>query len=305
MRSDVGIDPERPLTRIVGDVTVTSPGTTFDGIDFCGRLQIRAAGVRLRNCRVRGARIGSAAFPTTFRPLVDTRHSACVDFLAENCHFEPDDAHHFWESCISGINFTLINSVGLRTVDILRINGGSNPPTVANVHVGNNVLGWMGYFKAASPGIVHPSDDETHCDVLHIEGTDGVEIVDNSLNGYWAEGWGDQPTYEPDMAVSDLQVIQVNNRTGEPAQNIILKRNEINGGRIPVNLGGAAKVNASHHILTAHRNIFGGDAGVMSQTILADVTWSGTTGLDCGENTPLANRLMDINGPHIVVRRNG
>ena len=132
-----------------------------------------------------------------------------------------------------------------------------------------------------------------------------MSICNNDFYGFWASGWGDEPTWSPDLAVSDCQVIQVNNRSGEPARNIKLARNHIHGGRIPVNLGAAARVDASHKIMTAHRNVFSGDAGIPGQTILADVSWAGQPGLDCGEGTPMANRLLDLDGPEITVRRNG
>lgn len=308
MNPNAGIDPHRPLTRLTGDITVTTPGTTIDSIDLQGRLIIRAPGFRLRNSRVRGVRNTNPAFPTgptQYRPLIDCRHPNVRDALIENSHLEPDDPSPYWEAGISGINFVMTGTLITRTVDGVRINSGSNPATRANVHMSHNVIGWLGYFRAATVGIVHPSDTETHNDCVHIEGTDGAEITDNDLYGYWAEGWGDYDSYMPDRAGSDLQVIQVNNRTNDPARNIQLYRNRIHGGRYPVNLGGAAKVDTSHNIITAHRNVFKGDAGIAGQTILLDTTWNGTTGADCGEGTPLANRLYDIGGPEITVRRNG
>jgi hypothetical protein len=304
---NVGTNPEKPLTRIIGDRDITTDGTILRDLDIRGRVRVRAAGVRIQNCRIRGARAGEPGFPTgptQYRPLIDARVS-CRDLLIEDCHLEPDDPTAYWEAGVSGTQFTILRSLITRTVDGIRINNASNPPLAANVYVAHNIIGWLGYFRADAPGIVHPSDTETHCDALHIEGTDGAVIEDNDLYAYWAEGWGDYDTYGPSLATSDMQAIQVNNRTGDPARNITLRRNNIYGGRIPVNLGGAPKVDASHRILTANRNVFAGDAGIVGQTILLDTSWNGAAGADCGEGTPLRNRLYDITGPEITVRRTG
>lgn len=302
------IEDSTPIarTRKVGDITLTN-GQELRNVDLQGRVIVTGKDVTIHNCRIRGARKGSRSFPSMpaqYRPLIDARRSA-GNLKVTSCHIEPDDATANWESGISGTDFGLYDTVITRTVDGVRINSGSSGKRAANVEIDSCIMGFLGYFRAVAPGIVHPSDVETHCDVIHIEGTSGAVIRNNELYGYWSINWGDESTWKPSRATSDFQVIQFNNRKDDPVSDVIVTGNTLYGGRIPMNLGGAPRVNANHRILTAHRNVFAGDPGLNGVTILADKTWQGSTGLDCGEGTANANHLYSMLGPEIVVKRNG
>lgn len=304
------ISPDNVVKREVrtGDLTITSPGAELRNLDVFGRIIVKAPDVIIHNCRVRGARKGSPMFPSMpaqYRPLIDMRHAAASGTIT-SCHLEPDDATANWESGVSGTDFKLYDSVITRTVDAVRINSGSTGKRSANVEIQNNTLGYLAYFRAVAPGIVHPSDVETHNDIVQIEGTDGARILNNEMYGYWSVNWGDEGVWKPSLKTSDFNGVQFNNRgIKDPVSGVILTGNTIYGCKVPVNVGGAPRLVTGQRILTAYRNIFAGDPGLDGVTILADRTWQGDNGLDCGERTSNANHLYSLLGPEIVVKRNG
>lgn len=59
--SNTGVPVGVPLTRRDGDIVITVAGTVLEGLDIYGNVLVKAKGVTIRNCRVRGGVPGTQA----------------------------------------------------------------------------------------------------------------------------------------------------------------------------------------------------------------------------------------------------
>lgn len=131
----------------------------------------------LINCRVRG----NASPPTTVtgsRPLVRvTDHTvASGGSRAQiiHCDIEPQTPSPYWESCVGNRGYEVTRSRLAGTSDIFGVFGANSLGGYANIRVKDSFSPFMVFWQAASPGIVHPSDINTHNEFAQFQGNLGT-----------------------------------------------------------------------------------------------------------------------------------
>lgn len=171
---NVGLPPLRPLTTVIGDVTITSSaGTLLEGLDIFGRVKVQAANVTIRNCRVRGANnvSGNTA-------LIDCNHPNASNVLIENCDLRPDFPS-IWLNAVIGHNYTIRYCHIWDVVDGLGVYNSYAPTAHADVTIEANFIHDLAYF---SPDPNH-NDNRTHNDGIQIQGNGWITIRGNTV---WA-----------------------------------------------------------------------------------------------------------------------
>ena len=181
------------------DQIITTPGTILENKIINGVVFIRAADVTVRNCYIRGgASVGSC--------LVDCSNAACSNALIIDCTIAPGNN----QMCdgIRGHDFTAKRNNVYWCVDGI---GPYNPtaaqPYQTNVVIEQNYIHDLSWWTAASVGVVHPSDTETHNDVIQHHGGGGTIIKGNTLDARYGRQYahwfctGD-PQVEPYTSVA-------------------------------------------------------------------------------------------------------
>lgn len=309
-----GPDPGRLLTPYHGDITVTASGTRLSGLDIRGRVIVRAADVTIDECVIRGPQTMPSG--TGFMPLVDARHALCKDLRLRDTEVAPQTASHRWSAGVEGHDFTLLRSNVHSSVDAVNVYNTNEPGMPTGVVIDSSWLHDLAWFTATEPGIVHPSDTNTHNDCVQHQGGADTVIRNSRLDAMYRRNWGHYipGASVPDRGtgteadgrynVGDLSAVMVNHNVGNTAR-LTIDDCEINGGYIPINAGGAGKMFASHILGWFSRNTFRAP-GAPTYSINADTTWVGPgNGLNAYELDPgLANRWADT-GLEVRVRYNG
>jgi hypothetical protein len=177
-----------------GNQIITTPGYILENKIINGSVSIRAANVVVRNCFILGAATVSSG-------LVDCGNANCSNALIIDCTIAPGSS----QRCdgIRGHSFTAKRNNIYWVVDGI----GPHNQTVAqpyqtNVVIEQNYIHDLAWWTAATGGVVHPSDTETHNDVIQHHGGGGTIIKGNTLDArygrQYAHWWctGD-PAIEP------------------------------------------------------------------------------------------------------------
>lgn len=294
-----GPDPDRILTTTTGDITITTPGTRITGREIRGRIIIRAADVTIEQCRI----VGGAVAPSTFAPLVDARGPNVIGLRVVDSELAPQTAHFRWSAGIEGHDFALVRCNVHSSVDGANIYNTNAPGDRTNVVLDHTWLHSSAYFVAPVAGVVHPSDTNTHNDTgIQHQGGRGTIVTNCRIDAYRRPNWGDYVDGVTPV-VTDIAAIMVNHNVGRTAE-LVVNDCEINGGYIPFNAGGAAKLDIAHKLAACARNTFS-DPGAATYAYNFDTTWAADpAGTDCYEGTPNASRWADT-GLEVRVRRNG
>ena len=324
--STTGVIHGTGLTPQFGNVTLNTPGATFENIDLFGRVTVSAANVTMRNCRVRG----NSTVPSDGSSLINATSAACSNLLVEDCSITPDFPHWNWDSAVAGHDYTLRRCDIWGTTDGLNVyNTNAVNPYNSNVVIEGNYIHDLGWWTGATTNVVHPSDTETHNDCIQQMGGRGTIIRGNSLRAYFARNYGHwrvvgDPRVEPYTTVAlnsladggpfqaipdrasgteatgrynwdDLAAIMVNNNVGD-SNDIVITDNWMYGGNYTLNAGGVAQSGALN-FGTVLRNKFSRDQGAQSSggnntiTIQLGSGWTGW--VTSGVGTPDANRYFD------------
>jgi hypothetical protein len=178
-----GLLPDITLTVVNGDVSLSTPGQVYENKDIFGRVSVSAANVTIRNCRIRGGSSPSTGLIT----LTSASVSNCV---IEDCLITPDYPHSDWNGVV-GHDFTLRRCNIWGTTDGLNIhNTHATQPYDTNVIVEQCYIHDLSWWTAPTGGIVHPSDTETHNDLIQHMGGRGTIIRGNRLDAYFARQFG-------------------------------------------------------------------------------------------------------------------
>jgi hypothetical protein len=127
----------------------------LDSLDIYGFVQVRAANVTIRNCRVRGLGGG-----TTNTGLILATHSAVQNLVVQDCTLVPDTPS-YWLDGIMGHDYTARRCRVYNAVDGFGAFNTANPGGPINVYLYSNYVHDLSYF---SPDPNHPSDNQTHND---------------------------------------------------------------------------------------------------------------------------------------------
>jgi hypothetical protein len=285
-----GVLPGTSLETSTGDIIITASGTLLENLDISGFVDIRASNVTIRNCRIRGSSGG-----TSNRGLINCTHANCFAATIVDCTLVPDTPS-YWLNAIHGHEYTIRRCNAYNVVDACGVFPlASDPGGPTNVVIEQNYFHDLSYF---SPDPNH-GDDQTHNDVIQLQGGSGTVIRGNSLKGLLSTEPGVGTTPLPrDYALS---VLMFNNNVGN-ITDCIIEDNWARGGEIGFNGGG---LTGGQDLGRIWRNKFDHSQGLQGSG--GDNTW--TIGLDSsvtcdtGDGTANKNVYFD-SGNEVTVRRN-
>jgi PKD repeat protein len=167
---NTGVPDGVSLTRVDGDVVITTPGTVLDRVDVRGFVQVRAANVTIRRSVIRG---GVATVDTG---LVNVT-TAGASLVMEDSTLIPQSPSYRIDG-VRGSNFTLRRVEITGTVDGVHVHGSTDVNDGGNVRVESS---WLHDFT------FYPNDprhsDGSHNDAVQIIGGKGIALVGNTLTG--------------------------------------------------------------------------------------------------------------------------
>jgi hypothetical protein len=211
--TNTGLLPGTSLTTVSGSVTLSTPGQVFQNMDVFGRVSIAAADVTVKNCRIRGGSTVNAS------GIATCTNSAVRNALFEDCEIRPDLITWGWD-CVSGHDYTLRRCNVWGGTDLVHVqNNGAPSGFDTGVVIEQCYLHDMRWWTAATAGVVHNSDTETHNDIIQHFGGNGTVIRGNSMHaafmrqsGHWVVT---NPNVEPYTTVALHSLAD-----GGPFQNI-------------------------------------------------------------------------------------
>lgn len=279
-------------TPVAGNVTLSSPGQLYENKELTsGRLSVTAANVTVRNVLVTGG-------ATPASGVVNVGNAAVSNVLFEDCEIRTDVPHYTWNT-IFGHDTTFRRCNIWGGTDLAQISNGSisGPYSTGMVFEGC----WMHDYRwwtAATGGVVHPSDTETHNDVIQQFGGAGTVIRGCVLdaryskqNGHWVVT---DPNNEPYTTVAlhslpdggpyqtipdtgsgteatgrystdDASCIMINTSSAglgsAPSTDFVVDRNWFIGGNYAVNGGGNAYPGGGENLGVWTGNRFSRDQG--------------------------------------------
>lgn len=173
----------------------TIQNTKFDG----ARVSVTGPNVTFRNCLFTGDNSASALVTCTNVNVSNAQFIDCT-WLPKFPRYETNG--------ISGHDFTLLRC------DLSHCTDQVSPSLPTGWAVGDPIgvkirqsyLHDAAWWTAATGGIVHPSDTETHNDLLQIQGGSGLEITGSTLDARFAKQYGHWRVTNPNVEpyVTDL-----------------------------------------------------------------------------------------------------
>lgn len=335
-KSNTGLKPYVTLTASPGNITMSTPGQVIQDLDIQGKVTVTAANCVIRNCRIRGLN-SSPGSTDTF--LITATAAGVSNLLIEDCELAPDFPHYNWDSAVTGHDFTIRRCNIYWTVDGINVfNTTAAQPYASNVTIEQNYIHDLGWWTAATTGVVHPSDTHTHNDVIQIQGGTGTIIRGNRLEGKYARQYGHwvvtNPNVEPYTQVglntlsdggpyqslpdrasgneasgrynlTNLSCVQMGQNVGD-AYNFTFTDNWMYGGYISFNAASLAR-HTGQNLGSFLRNKFDrsqgaqGVGGNTTHTFDIDTSWAGN--VTSGAGTANANVYMD-DGTEVTFRTN-
>jgi hypothetical protein len=287
-----GVPAGTSLTNLTGNQIITTPGTTLFRRNITGYVDVRAADVTIKECRIWGDPSNS-----TNHGLITARHADCINLVIEDNTIDPGSSGTFWMTGIIGHDFTSRRNRIKNVVDPIGIYNDQAPGSNSNVLVEADFLGPCAWFTT-------PPDtnqvDGSHNDVIQIQGGVGTEIRYSKL-------WGKQSTEVGNGAsggrqgatqTQSLSCIQFNDNVGDP-YDVYVHDNWLYGGEISVN-GSDSSMTApvGEVVATFYRNRFDRSQWFYPQNVqlylLDAAEW------DTGAGTANKNYFMD-NGQEVTV----
>jgi hypothetical protein len=200
---NVGVLPNiaRASTILNGNVTYSTAGQTIQNMDFYCRVSVTAANVTFKNCYFHGFN-----GPTGNFGLIQCTNANVLNLLLEDCTINADYPNYQWNGIV-GHSFTARRCEITRTQDGIQINrSGQTWPFDTRVIVEQCWLHDFAWFTAATGGIVHPVDTETHNDLIQSFGGRGTIVRGNYFNARFARQTGHwmvtDPIHEPYTTVT-------------------------------------------------------------------------------------------------------
>ena len=197
--SNTGVPWGTRLTPYYGNLTITTPGATYDALDIHGFVSIQAPNVRITRSIIRGG------VATGNIGLVTNYDTSATGFLLEDSELVPEHPS-VWIDGIKGGNFTIRRVDSWGTTDNVKIHGN-------NVTVDSSWLHGTVYQN----GDPNQGGGYTHNDAVQILGGRNLRIVNSTLE----QGHNSAVQVTQDVALTTDTVIS---------------RNWLDGGGCTVNL---------------------------------------------------------------------
>jgi hypothetical protein len=245
---NTGVPAGTSLTQYNGNLTVSTAGATYDGLDIHGFVTIKAANVTIKNSIIRGG------VATTGNPgIVTDSLSTATNFVLEDSEVVPEHPSVAIDG-MRGANYTLLRVNIHGTVDGAKI-------------IGDNVTisqSWL-HDTVSYPNDPYQGNGPTHNDGIQILGGHNITVIGNTIAGGTNSG------------------VQITQGSGSVA-NFAFTGNWADGGACTVNvadkpLATMTTIDISHNIF-GHTSIYKNCAIIYSAGVTmthAGNTWAGTT----------------------------
>ena len=191
---------EQQLGILNGNQTITTANTVIQNKDIFGFVFVKAAGVRIINCKIRGNSTATSEFG-----LIDARNQGCVDLVIKDCELVPDYPS-LWITGLIGHDFTAERLDIYNCTDSLGIynanSGHTTDPAIVRIYGC-----WTHDLTYYSPDPTH-SDNRTHNDGIQIQGNSDIIIRGNFIQANASvvgDGYDDTvpkplpPSYRPSV----------------------------------------------------------------------------------------------------------
>lgn len=265
-----------PLLEVTGaNLVITTPGTLLADLDIYARVIVKAPGVRIRNCVIRGG--------ATTGTLIEAWDPACTDLIVEDTTLAVDTPG-LKSQGIHGHGYTLRRCDISRVVDGAGAFGDDAGTGLARVLIEDT---YIHDLHCWTPDPSH-SDNITHSDCIQLHGGGDVTIRRNVLIA--------QPGPTSAASVGATSCVMITpHATGRPIPGAIIEDNLMDGGAACINASGDASTT-----LRIRRNRFGRHgstrSGAETVRITADKTLTApdlptTSGLDIAGNVYAATGL--------------
>lgn len=295
-----------PRATVVGNVTLSTAGQVYENKTVQGKITVTAANVTIRNVAV----IGQS---TTTGDMISCTAAGVSNLLIEDCTIEP--AFPLKASGVVGHDFTLRRCIVSKTLDGVNVfNTSAVRPYQTNVVIEQNWICERAWWTAATTGIIHPSDTESHNDDSQHQGGGGTIYRGNRFGGSYARQWAHwyvtNPLVEPFTTVTlgslsdggpyqaipnrgsgtdatgrynydDIACLQIGDEVGY-SFNLVVEDNWFYGGNFAINGGGNTNPGGGVILGSFKRNRFArnqgnqGSGGNTTQTInFQGGGWSG------------------------------
>jgi hypothetical protein len=216
--SNTGVPAGTALTVHRGDMVVTTPGTVIENLDVYGFIQIRAANVTVRKCRVRGT---SGRANNT--GLIDCNHTAVRNAVIEDCLLIPDFPS-VWLTGVIGKEYTARRCDVSQVVDGFGAYNSSIRTDPTNVVIESNYIHDLSWFSS-DPN----HSDGTHNDGVQVQGGANVTIRGNNIQCFMSQTSGTQDYVARNIG----QGILVQPNTAKIA-NVDVSYNWLDGGKVGI-----------------------------------------------------------------------
>ncbi|WP_146904562.1 PKD domain-containing protein [Cellulomonas aerilata] len=164
--SNTGVPAGTALRVHDGNLTITTPGTVIDGLDIRGRVNVKAAGVTIKNSIVRG---GAAA--TSGASLITVDGDTYSLTLQDSEVFAANPSPYI--NGIVGRNFTVVRSDIHHVIDQVHI-------------IGNNVrveASWLHDNLHYAAGVDPNHADGSHDDNIQVQVGSNLTFTGNTITG--------------------------------------------------------------------------------------------------------------------------
>lgn len=184
---NTGVLPGVTRTTVNANVTLSTPGEVYADKTVNGYIIVTAANVTIRNCLVQGQN----SAPSGAIDMINVKNAAVTNCLIEDVTIAPQFSSYQWQSGITGHDFIARRCNITKTVDginVFKQSAGTYYDT--NVIIEQCYIGDLGWWTAATSGVVHTSDTETHNDCIQHQGGSNTIIRGNALVAYFARQYG-------------------------------------------------------------------------------------------------------------------
>jgi hypothetical protein len=185
--SNTGYYPGTLTTTVTTNQTYSTPGATISNTNFDGaRVSVTAANITFSNCWFQG--------DNSVNALVTCSNAAVANAQFTDCTFLPKFVRYETNGII-GHDYNLLRCDLSKCVDLLNISNSTLYGTFGagwpcGVSVQQCYLHEMAWWTAATSGVVHTSDTETHNDLIQIFGGSGLSVIGNTMDARFARQYG-------------------------------------------------------------------------------------------------------------------
>jgi hypothetical protein len=242
------------LTVMNGDLTITTAGATYSGLDIHGFVKVEAPNVTIKDSIIRG---GSASSNTA---IVYDISNAGTNFLIEDSEIVPADPSVYIDG-IDGWNYTALRDNVHGSVDGLKMFGPNATVQDSWIH------GLVTYANDPSQG-----GGQSHNDGVQILSGTNLKIIGNTIEG---------------GSNTALMITQDHGTTN----NVVFDNNWVSGGACSVNM--TPKPLGSLNAITLDNNIFTNDSTLgcpILDTTATSLSATGNVFAGSGLPVPINNK---------------